>query len=87
MPIINLKPTDLKRAFFLNAFASALILIIALYIKGRYDTYRNIKGENVQRETNFKSLGLTFLFTFIGAFGGYVLMYYTFGYSGSSKIR
>lgn len=83
MPFVYLKPTSIYRVFFLNALASAVILVIALYIKGRYDTYSVHQGQKVNRKTNIKSVGLTFTFTFVSALCGYFLLYYTVGYGTS----
>lgn len=87
MPIIQFQATNLPRAFILNGLASALIIVLALYIKGRYDTYLDNHGDEVVHDTNFKSISITFLVTFIASIGAYVLMYYTFGYGGGMLAK
>jgi hypothetical protein len=82
MPLIQFHATNYVRAFILNGLASALIIVIAIYIKGKFDTYKDPDGTDITRETNFKSMGLTFMFTFLASIAGYVLLYYTFGFGG-----
>lgn len=83
MPLVkNFTATNLPRAFILNGLAAAVTIVLALYIKGRMDTYQDPKGEQITRTTDFNSIGLTFLITFIASVLGYILLYFTFGYGG-----
>lgn len=89
MTIIEFRATNHVKAFVLNALASALIMVSALFIKGRYDTYsssnKDKDTEDIKQETNTKSLFYTFLFTFVASIASYALLYYTFGF-GSSML-
>jgi len=91
MTIIEFRATNHIKAFVLNALASALIMVSALFIKGRYDTYsswnkdKDKDTEDIKQETNTTSLLYTFLFTFVASIASYALLYYTFGF-GSSML-
>lgn len=82
MTLYEYRATTYLHAFVLNALASALIIVIAIYIKGRFDKYSAPDGQTVVHTTNFRSLGYTFMFTFIASIGAYALMHYTLGYGG-----
>ena len=70
--IKGLKSTTITKAFFLNAVASALIVVLAILIKSKFD---NIFGKD-----NVKSIGLTFLITFIVSLLSYFTLFWLVGY-------
>jgi len=85
--IKGLRATSFFKAFLLNSFAAALIILIALLIKGRFDTYTDEKGQKITHSTNFLSVFLTFTITFIASFGAYWFLYFVFGYGGGLLVN
>jgi len=87
MPIIKgFKSTSVWKAFLLNSFASTLVIFIAVTVKERYDTFTNKKNEEINRSTNFKSIGLTLIATFIASMVAYVFMWIVFGFGGGMLV-
>lgn len=80
MPLLEYKATSYLHVFVLNALASALIIVIAIYIKGRFDTFRDSDGNKVKQRANFRGMFMTFLFTFVASIAGYAFLHYTIGY-------
>jgi hypothetical protein len=88
MPLItNFRATTIWKAFVLNALVSALIILIAIIIKGKFDNYVDSKGNKVKRHSTWSGNIFTFLFTFLSTFCAYVLMYITFGYGGGMMTK
>ena len=88
MPIIKgFKSTDIWKAFILNSLASTLIIFIAMSVKERYDHYTDKKDQEINRTTNFKSIGLTIIATFFATMFAYSLMWIVFGYGGGLLIN
>jgi uncharacterized protein YpmS len=93
MPLIkNFRSTSIWKAFFLNSILSAIVILIALTVKSKFDNYRlknnhkNTKNDDtIDRTTNSTSVLLTLLFTFIASFASYTLMYLIFGF-GSAMV-
>lgn len=83
MPLIKgFTSTNIWKAFLLNSIASTLVIFIAVTVKERYDTFTDKKNEEVKRTTNYRSIGLTLLATFLATMLAYTLMYLVFGFGG-----
>ena len=85
--IKGFKSTNVWNAFFLNSLASTLVIFIAMSVKERYDHYTDIKNEEINRSTNFKSIGLTIIATFTASMFAYTVMWIVFGYGGGLLIN
>lgn len=84
MPLIkNFRSTNIWKAFILNSIAAAIVIVIGITVKNHFDTYTtdDDKGK-ITRETNFTSISLTVLFTFLTSFLAYTIMYLVFGFGG-----
>ena len=89
MPLISgFKETSIWKAFILNSIVSSLVIIIALTVKSKFDTFSsNNKDTNeVKQQTNFKSILLTILATFISSMIAYSIMYFFVGYGGGMLV-
>lgn len=93
MPLISgFRSTNVWKAFILNSIASSLVIIIALTVKSNFDTFSNNKNINkdtngVKQQTNFKSIMLTIIATFISSMIAYSTMYFLFGYGGGMLVN
>lgn len=93
MPLISgFRSTNVWKAFILNSIASSLVIIIALTVKSNFDTFSNNKNINkdtngVKQQTNFKSIMLTIIATFISSMIAYSMMYFLFGYGGGMLVN
>ena len=85
MPLIkNFRSTNIWKAFILNSIAAAIVIVIGITVKDHFDTYTtddDSKGK-ITRKTNFTSISLTILFTFLTSFVAYTIMYIVFGFGG-----
>ena len=84
MPLIkNFRSTNIWKAFILNSIAAAIVIVIGITVKDHFDTYttHDDKGK-ITRKTNFTSISLTVLFTFLTSFLAYTIMYFVFGFGG-----
>tara|TARA_B110000908_G_C9929380_1_gene303205 strand:- start:143 stop:415 length:273 start_codon:yes stop_codon:yes gene_type:complete len=87
MPLIKgFESTNIWNAFILNSLASTLVIFIAMAVKERYDNYTDKKNREINRTTNFKSIGMTIVATFIASMLAYTLMYVIFGYGGGMLV-
>ncbi len=85
MPLINnFRSTNIWKAFILNSLAASIVIVIGISIKSHFDTYtvKNTDENNIERETNFKSISLTIFFTFAASLLAYTIMYFIFGFGG-----
>ena len=90
MPLISgFQSTNIWRAFTLNSIASSLVIIIALTVKTKFDTFsdKNKYSKDVKQNTNLKSILLTITATFISSMLAYSAMYFIFGYGGGMLIN
>ena len=94
MPLISgFRSTNIWKAFILNSIASSLVIIIALTVKSNFDTFSNSKNhthkdtQNVKQQTNFKSIMLTIVATFISSMIAYSTMYFLVGYGGGMLVN
>ena len=88
MPLIqNFKSTSILKAFILNAITASLVIVIGIAVKDHFDTYIIDDKNNVKRTTNFLSIFLTIIFTFLTALISYTIMYYVFGFGGGMLIN
>lgn len=87
MPLIRgMKSTNVWKAFLLTSVASTLVIFIAMNVNTRFDTYSDKNNQEVTRTTNYKSIGLTLLATFLSSMIAYTLMYFVFGYGGAMLV-
>lgn len=85
MPLIkNFRSTSIWKAFILNSIAAAIVIVIGMTVKEHFDTYivDDNNSNNIKRTTNFTSISLTILFTFLTSFLAYTIMYFVFGFGG-----
>lgn len=83
MPLIKgFTSTSIWKAFILNSLASTLVILIAVTVKERYDTFTDNKNNKISRSTSTKSLVLTVIATFFATLFAYTVMYLIFGYGG-----
>lgn len=93
MPLISgFRSTNVWKAFILNSISSSLVIIIALSVKSNFDTFSNNKDiskytNDVKQQTNFKSIMLTIIATFISSMIAYSIMYFLFGYGGGMLVN
>lgn len=82
MPLIkNFRSTNIWNAFILNSIAAAIVIVIGITVKDHFDTYTK-DDSKITRKTNFTSISLTVLFTFLTSFLAYTIMYLVFGFGG-----
>jgi len=85
MPLINnFRSTSIWKAFILNSLVASIVIVIGITVKDHFDTYTtddDSKGK-ITRKTNFTSISLTVLFTFLTSFLAYTIMYLVFGFGG-----
>lgn len=87
MPLFhNFRATNVWKAFTLNSIVSALVILIAITIKGKLDTYVDKDNKQVQRYTTVSSVFFTLLFTFMASYTAYTIMYFTFGFGAAMTI-
>ena len=85
MPLIkHFKSTNVWNAFILNSIAAAIVIVISISVKDHFDTYivDNNDSNKITRKTNFTSISLTVLCTFLTSFLAYTIMYFIFGFGG-----
>jgi len=85
MPLIqNFRSTNVWKAFILNSIAAAIVIVIGMTVKEHFDTYivDDNNSNKIKRTTNFTSISLTILFTFLTSFLAYTIMYFVFGFGG-----
>ena len=90
MPLISgFRSTNIWKAFILNSIVSSLVIIIALTVKSKFDTFSNSKDDtdNVKQQTNLKSILLTIIATFISSMIAYSSMYFIIGYGGGMLVN
>ena len=87
MPIIHgFQSTNVWRAFILNALATSLAIVVALFIKMKFDRYIDIKGNRIREITNTSSIFLTFFAAFASTFSAFALLHFIFGFGGGMLI-
>ena len=96
MPLINdFQPNTIWKAFALNALTSALVVVLAITIKDRFDNFSTTKknqknnnqnNDSVTRQTSWVGVTVTLLFTFVAYYLAYTLMYVIFGFGDHMKM-
>lgn len=76
----GMESTSIWKAFVIKAIMSSLIIIIAVTVKEKFDTFKDKKDEEIIRTTNIKSLGVTFVATFVATMIAYTTVWCFFGY-------
>lgn len=85
MPLIqHFRSTNVWNAFILNSIAASIVIVIGMTVKEHFDTYivDDNNSNKIKRTTNFTSISLTILFTFLISFLAYTIMYFVFGFGG-----
>ena len=88
MPIFrNFRATNVWKAFILNSILTSIVILVSITSKQYLDNYIDIDGDKnkIVHKTNFKSLIITLLVTFVISMLSYTIMYFTFGY-GSGML-
>lgn len=81
MPLISgFQATTVWKAFLLNSIVAALTVVMAVIIKGRFDTYIDKRGNKVIHKTNMRSILLTLGVAFLTSFVAYTVMHELFGF-------
>ena len=86
MALLKFHATNIWRAFLLNSIVAALTILMALIIKGHFDTYVDERGHKVTHQTNTVSVGLTLIIAFITSFLAYTVMYFLFGFGRAMTV-
>ena len=88
MPIIEgFRATTVWKAFILNSLASSIIILLAIVIKERFDTFHDKKGHVVTRTTSKVGLFVTFLITFLASFAAFSGLHFLVGYGGGMTVQ
>jgi|APSaa5957512535_1039671.scaffolds.fasta_scaffold540326_1 hypothetical protein len=91
MPLVkNFQSTTIWKAFILNSITAALVIVIGVTVKDYFDTYTIDKFSSanknvIQRSTNFLSISMTILLTFLTSMLSFTIMYLLFGF-GSGML-
>lgn len=85
--IKQFKATNVWKAFTLNSIVAALVIFIAMWVKGKLDKYTDKKGDNIDRTTTWQSIVVTLISTFAASFLAFTLMYFIFGYGGGQLVN
>jgi ABC-type spermidine/putrescine transport system permease subunit I len=81
MPIFKgMTNMSIWKAFFIKAIASSLIIIIAVTVKEKFDTFKDKKDEEIILTTNIKSIVFTFVATFVATIISYTIVWGFFGH-------
>ena len=75
--------TNVMRGFIVTSLTSSVVVIVAIYVKAYFDSFKTEKknGTVVEKKSSIKGLIITFLATFVAYMLGYTLSYYAFGFS------
>jgi len=76
-PIVNFRPTTIRKAFLLNAFILACIAALSIELRRWLDELQETKGL-----ANYKKLIITLLGTYLIAICIYLLGRVLFGFGG-----
>ena len=76
--ISNFRATSVWKAFILNSVIAAIVILIAMTMKSKLDTYDGGKKPG----TGLKSVSITLVVTFLASFLTYTFMYFMFGFGG-----
>mgnify|MGYP001182706067 CR=1 FL=1 len=83
MPLINnFRSTNIWKAFVLNSLVASIVIVMGITVKSHFDTYTTDDDSKIKRSSNFTSISLTILFTFLTSFVAYTIMYFVFGFGG-----
>ncbi len=93
IPLIKgFKATNRTNAFILNSFRAALVIVLTIAAKDYFDKYVEIdvkhKDDNdddhtvIIRNTNIKSLLISFLVAFSVSMLAFITLYVVFGFGG-----
>lgn len=93
IPVIkNFRATNLAKAFLLNAFVSACVVILAIEIRHIFEDEDNAvygyfnKLYGTKQMSEIQILTIVFPATLISALLVYIVMYILFGYGGNFLI-
>ena len=89
MPIFrNFRATNVWKAFILNSILTSIVILVSITSKQYLDNYIDIDGNKnkIVHKTNFKSLIITLLVTFVISMLSYTIMYFTFGYGSGMLV-
>lgn len=87
MVLVDFRSTTIWHAFLLNSLAASLAIVVAIFVKMRYDRYVDKDGNEIHEITSTKSMLLTFGATFIATFVAYSTLHFLFGYGGGQLSR
>tara|TARA_B100001996_G_C18489068_1_gene526854 strand:+ start:203 stop:508 length:306 start_codon:yes stop_codon:yes gene_type:complete len=93
MPLIkSFKSTNIFNAFVLNSLRASIVIILTIAAKDHFDKYVQIEVEHdsddnnnhtvVIRQTNLKSLIISFVVAFSVSMIAFILLNVVFGYGG-----
>ena len=93
--IKGFKSTTIWKAFFLNSLVASLVIVIAISVKSYLDHWTVVNSGydpydsddyKAKRETNFKSIIVTVIVTFLASMITYIGMYYAVGFGGGMMV-
>ena len=86
-PLIkNFKSTTVWKAFALNAFASALVIIVSLVTKDALDRTTAPDGTDISRKQTWYSIVVTACVAFIASYAAFTAMHLLTGYGGGMLV-
>ena len=76
------RATTIWKAFLIYSIVSSVTIVLALVIKGRFDTFTGAKDadQEIKQTTNWLSILLTLLGAFVASFVTFTFMYFVFGF-------
>jgi uncharacterized BrkB/YihY/UPF0761 family membrane protein len=81
MPLIkNFRGTTIWKAFFFGSLITSLVIILGILIKSRFDTFKDINGNEIKKISKWKYIFLNFLIIFTVNYILCTLLYFIFGF-------
>ena len=86
-PLIkNFKSTTVWKAFALNSFASALVIIVSLVTKDALDKTTAPDGTEITREQPWYSIVVTACVAFVASYTAFTALHFLTGYGGGMLV-
>lgn len=78
--IKGFESTTVWKAFVLNSLAASIAIVAAIYVKSKFDTYVDDKGNKIRYISDTTGILVTFTATFIATFMSFTALHFIFGY-------
>lgn len=87
LPLIkNFQSTTVWKAFALNSFASALVIIVALVTKDALDKTIAPDGTVITRQQPWYSIVVTAIVAFVAAYAAFTILHFLTGFGGGMLV-